>query len=246
MNFLIKNKYEMKTNDLILDGISKDYILMVRDLSEDERPREKLINLGPGELTSAELLAVVMNTGTKHEDVLQMSSRILKDYGNKTIVGQTNAKKLAEELDIPLYKACQIVACFELGKRYLSLRRKGRIIIRNAKQAFYYLREMRDLPKEQLRGLYLNSRYGLVHDEVISIGSLTANVVHPREVFRPAIEHGAVAVILAHNHPSGSVRATLSDRKVTKQLKGAADILGIDFLDHLIIAGNHFSSIEIS
>ena len=245
MESVTKQKYQVRWQDLILDASEKEYVLMVRDRLESDRPREKLINFGPGELTGAELLAVVINTGTKKEEVLQMATRILKEYGNKSIISQLDPKKMAEELEIPLYKACQIVACFELGRRYLVDRKDGRVVIRTAKQAFDYLKDMRDLPKEQMRGLYLNSRYRLIHDETISIGSLTANVVHPREVFRPAIEYGAVAVIVAHNHPSGSVKATVSDREITQQLKLAGEILGIDFLDHLVIAGDRFSSIEL-
>ena len=102
---------------------------------------------------------------------------------------------------------------------------------------------MRDLPKEHLRGIYLNSRHQVIHDEIISIGSLTANIVHPREVFRPALEYSAVAVILAHNHPSGTVKPTASDIAITTQLIAAGRILGIDLLDHIVITKNRFTSI---
>jgi DNA repair protein RadC len=97
--------------------------------------------------------------------------------------------------------------------------------------------------KEQLRGLYLNSRYQLIHDEVISIGSLTSNIVHPREVFQPAIERGAVALIIAHNHPSGVLEPTTADINVTEQLISAGKVLGIELLDHLIIAKSKYISI---
>jgi len=98
----------------------------------------------------------------------------------------------------------------------------------------------------KVRGLYLNSRYRLIHDEVISVGSLTANIVHPREVFRPALEYSAVAVIIAHNHPSGSVKPTEEDVEITKQLVKAGKILGVDLLDHIIIAKNKFTSIFVN
>jgi DNA repair protein RadC len=89
--------------------------------------------------------------------------------------------------------------------------------------------------KEQLRGLYLDSRYGVIHDEVISVGTLTSNIVHPREVFQPAVLHNAVAVIVAHNHPSGVLTPTAADLRVTKQLRQAGEVLGISLLDHLVI-----------
>jgi len=102
---------------------------------------------------------------------------------------------------------------------------------------------MGTLRKENFRGLYLNSHYQLIHDEIISIGTLTSGLVHPREVFRPALEYGAVAVIVAHNHPAGSLKATIADEETTAQLKQAGEVLGIDFLDHLIIADDKFISL---
>jgi DNA repair protein RadC len=115
--------------------------------------------------------------------------------------------------------------------------------VRNAKQAYQYFKDMGDNQKEQLRGLYLNSRYQVIRDEVISVGSLTSNIVHPREVFRPAIEYGAIAVILAHNHPSGRLEPTMADLEITEQLVSAGKLLGIDLLDHLIITSSRHVSI---
>src|SRR6185437_16052994 len=113
-------------------------------------------------------------------------------------------------------KACQLVAAFELRRRFFASQAGRAVYVRNAEQAFEYLRSIGYSPKEQLRGLYLNSRYEVIHDEIISVGSLTANIVHPREVFRPALEHGAVAIIIAHNHPSGSLEPTREDIAVTQ------------------------------
>ena len=100
------------------------------------------------------------------------------------------------------------------------------------------------MKKEHLRALYLNSRYQIIHDEVISVGSLTASIIHPRELFQPAIEHGAVAIVIAHNHPSGDSKPTEDDRTITKQLQDAGSILGIELLDHLIITSNSYESIH--
>lgn len=102
---------------------------------------------------------------------------------------------------------------------------------------------MRDLPKEHLRGLYLDSHYRLIHDEVISIGSLTSNIIHPREVFRPALEYSASAVILAHNHPSGVPKPSEADLAITRQIVEAGKILGISLLDHVIVTKAKFESI---
>lgn len=238
-------KYSFNENDLILDNENKRYILKIKDLADEDRPRERLIKHGPSILSTPELLAIILTVGTKKEEVFTMSSRILKEYGEKNIINQADPKALEKELGIPLAKACQIVACFELGRRFFKEGPGRQIIIRTARQAYNYLKDMQDLPKEQLRGLYLNSRYRLIHDEVISVGSLTANIVHPREVFRPALEYSAAAVIIAHNHPSGSVKATEVDIEITKQLIEAGKILGVDLLDHIIIAKNKFTSVPV-
>jgi len=151
---------------------------------------------------------------------------------------------LSEEMNIPIAKACQIIASLELGRRFFKQQNGKSAIIRTSKQAYEYLKDMGELQKEHLRGIYLNSRYRVIHEETISIGSLTANIVHPREVFRPAIEHHAVAVIIAHNHPSGDKKSTKEDRDITRQLFEAGKILGIDLLDHLIITKSGFASIS--
>ncbi|MCP6718946.1 MAG: DNA repair protein RadC [Patescibacteria group bacterium] len=241
----LQSKYTFKENNLILDNEGKRYILKIKDLAEEDKPRERLIKHGPSVLSGAELLAIVLGVGTKKEEVFTMAFRIFKEYGEKNIVSQTNPKILEKDINIPLTKACQIVACFELGRRFFKKTPSGRITIRTAKQAYNYLKDMRNLPKEQLRGLYLNSRYRLIQDEVISIGSLTANIVHPREVFRPALEYSAAAIIVAHNHPSGSLKPTKGDIETTKQLVKAGKILGVDLLDHIIITKNKFVSIPV-
>ncbi|NQV13664.1 MAG: DNA repair protein RadC [Parcubacteria group bacterium] len=237
--------YSLRDNSLILDNPDRQYPLRVRDLPDQDKPREKLIANGPNALSTPELLAVVLSVGTKKEEVMAMSYRIIKEYGEKSIASQTDPKLLEKELNVPLVKSCQIVACFELGRRFFQETTGPTAVIRTPKQAFQYFKDMRDLPKEQLRGIYLNSRHRVVHDEVISIGSLTTNIVHPREVFRPALEHSAVAMILAHNHPSGTVKPTESDIEVTKQLVEAGRILGIDLLDHIIITKNKFASVPV-
>ncbi len=235
--------YKIKDNNLILDDGGKKYVLKIRDLPAEEKPREKLVKYGSSVLSASELLAIVLGVGTKKEEVLAMANRILKEYGEKAITNQTDPKKVMEALGLPLAKSCQIVACFELGRRFFKKPKGRQVVLRTAKQVFEYLKDMRDLPKEHLRGLYLNSHYRLVCDEVIAIGSVNANIIHPREVFKPAIECSASAVILAHNHPSGSTKPSEADIEITKQIKEAGKILGIDVLDHIVIAKNKFVSI---
>lgn len=243
MSFTAHTRYKLNIDDLILDNVGKRYVLKVKDLAEDDKPREKLVSLGPASLTSPELLAIILSTGTKKEEVLSMATRILKDYGEKSIALQTSPKQIAAEFNIPLIKACQIAACFELGRRFFKGSRNGIVTLRTAKQTYEYVKSMGDLAKEHLRGIYLNSHYRVIHDEVISVGSLTANIVHPREVFRPAIEYTAAALIIVHNHPSGTIKPTASDIEITEQLIRAGKILGIELLDHVIIGKNKYFSI---
>ncbi len=238
--------YSLQDNDTLLDtdSTAAQYTLRIRDLPNHDRPREKMLAAGVGTLTQAELVAVLWGVGTRSEEVLAMAKRALQEYGEKAIVHETRPTYLAEILAIPLTKACQLVAALELGRRaYATDRSGGPTQVRTAEQAYHFFRAMGNASKEQLRGLYLDSHYQVVYDEVISIGSLTSNVVHPREVFQPALSHGAVAVIIAHNHPSGSLEPSTADVEVTRQLIGAGKILGIDLLDHLLITTEDYRSI---
>ena len=237
--------YTQQLNDLFLSDGEKPYVLKVHDLPVPEQPRQKMIQYGSTVLSVGELLAIMLNVGTKKEGVLEMSNRLLKEYGESSIVNQTDPRKLEKELDIPLNKACQIVACFELGRRFFKKPVGKPQFLRTAKQVYEYLQDMRELPKEHLRGIYLNSHFHIIHDEIISIGSLTANIVHPREVFKPALEYSASALILAHNHPSGIVEPSTEDVAITKQLIDAGKILGIHLLDHVIVTKDSFTSIPV-
>ncbi len=227
----------------VIVGEDTRYVLRVRDLPDDQRPRERLIEYGPSNLSMAEIVSVLWGVGTKKEDVMNMAHRVLKEYGETAIMHETDPVKLAQTLNIPTAKACQLIAGFELGRRFFEKRSGRPVFVRTARQAFDHIKGISLSNKEQLRGLYLNSRHEVIHDEVISVGSLTANIVHPREVFSPAIEQGAVAIIIGHNHPSGNLTPTEADISVTKQLMKAGQILGIELLDHLIIADDAFRSV---
>ncbi len=240
----LQRTYSLTDHDLVFnDQPEAQYVLRVKDLPDQEKPREKLLELGPTHLSLAELVAIVWGVGNKNEDVLAMARRTLKEYGEKTIGNERNPQRLSEAAGIPLTKASQLVAGFELGRRFYATQAGRPVQVRTAKQAFQYLKDMGEGAKEQLRGLYLNSRYQVIHDEVISIGSLTSNVVHPREVFQPAIERGGVAIILAHNHPSGRLEPTTADIDITEQLISAGQVLGIELLDHLIIVPGKYTSV---
>ena len=238
--------YVQTDGDLVFGDAEKQYVLKMKDLPQEDKPREKLVKYGPAHLSVGELLAVVLGVGTKREGILAMSQRLMKEYGGADIIREKNPKKIEAMLGIPFAKACQIVACFELGRRFFeSPTAQKPVELRTASQVFEYIKDMRDLPKECLRGLYLDARYHVIHDEVISLGTLTSNIIHPREVFRPALEYSASAVILAHNHPSGVSTPSEADIAITRQIVAAGKILGIGILDHLIITKQKFESVPV-
>ncbi|MFA6432672.1 MAG: DNA repair protein RadC [Candidatus Paceibacterota bacterium] len=239
-----KSAYVIPDTLLFLDRPLHGRQLMFRDLPPEEKPREKLLAQGPEVLSLSELLALVLQTGTVKEDVLEMSSRIIHGYGEDNILAERDPKQLSESLDIPLLKACAIVAIGELGRRTYDKHESGFTVIRTAKDVYDYLVDLRTQPKECLRGLFLNSRNRVIRNEIISIGTVNANIIHPREVFRTGIEANAAAVILAHNHPSGDATPSAEDVEITRQLVEAGKIVGITVLDHVVITKDAFQSVK--
>jgi len=234
----------MKTAEYIFSSVvpivsagNKSYHITVRDVPS-RSPADKLARLGPGALSPAELLDVVLNDS--------MSNRIIREYGESNIFSQTDPTKLAKEADITSSQAAAIIAVGELGRRFFRKEKNGATIIRTAEKAFEYLADMRTLQKEHLRGIYLNTHYQVIADEVISVGTVDANIVHPREVFRPAIAVGAAGIILAHNHPSGVLKPSDDDVRMTKQVAEAGKLIGIDLIDHIIVAKTGFASIPLN
>jgi DNA repair protein RadC len=241
----MQQTYRMANHDLVLTTMPKRYILTVRDLPNQDKPREKMLAHGPTSLSSQELMAVLLSSGTTKEDVLAMSKRVLSEYGERSAFMTLNPKQLANDLDLPIGKAMRIVAAGELGRRYFQKRRNGAAVIRTSRDVYEYAIDMRTLSKEHLRGLYLDTHYQLIHDETLSIGTVDANLIHAREVFRPALAHAAAGVILVHNHPSGVATASEADRQVTLQIAEAGRVLGIDLIDHVVVTEEGFVSIPI-
>ena len=220
----------------------KEYKIKIKDLPEEEKPREKLKKYGPSVLKNYELLSIILGKGTKKEDIFNISSRIIDEYGSKAIMNETRVAQIKELLNLGDVHACQVVACFELGRRLFG--KSKEIIIRTPEDVFKYLSDMKKLNKEYFRGLYLDVKNKLIYDEIISIGTLTTNLIHPREVFYPAIQHKAVGIILAHNHPSGDPTPSDDDIKITKQILDVSKIMDIEILDHIIIGDESFVSLK--
>lgn len=224
----------VETHNSIID-------MKIQDMPRVERPREKLIQYGSGRLSNSELLALLLRSGKKGENVISLANKVLKKYKAENLPNLTY-EELKDFPGLGPAKACEIIACFELGKRLL----KGKIagLYLKPEDIWKELKDIRDHKKEHFVILFLDSRNQEIKREIISIGSLNANLVHPREVFEPAVKNLAAQVILAHNHPSGDPEPSEDDLELNKRLVEAGKILGIEVIDHIIITKDSFLSFK--
>ena len=215
----------------------------IKDLPNHERPREKLISKGVDNLKDRELLAILLRTGHQGKNVLEVADFIIRKYTKKKL-SSLSYEEIINIYGIDSGKACTLLAAFELSKRVFDKEDNSLPVIKTAKDAVDHLQNIRDKQKEHLVALYLNARQQLIHQETISIGTLDANLVHPREVFYPAVQNPVSGVIVAHNHPSGDINPSNEDIEITNRLKKAGEILGIDLIDSLIITKKEFKSVK--
>ncbi|MBP5199126.1 MAG: DNA repair protein RadC [Schwartzia sp.] len=220
---------------------------MVRDLPEEERPREKLIRQGAASLSDTELLAILLRTGTSSVSVLHLAEEVLAKYQDKGLVSIMNIspQEIASVHGVGLAKAATIVAAVELGRRLSTRAAQKQEKIEGPEDVARYASPLlRFEQKEHFLVMLLDVRNRVLAMPTISIGSLTASVAHPREIFREAIRYSAANMILIHNHPSGDPTPSREDVRITKQMMKAGEIMGIPVLDHVIIAGDGFLSLK--
>ena len=211
-------------------------------MKEFTGPRERLLRSSAEVLGDEDLLAILLAAGTRKESVFDISRRLLREHGLLALSSCRDVKRLAEVCGIGQAKACQLAAALELGRRLWSAGSSEFPILRYPREVAAHLAPMARLQREQFRCLYTSSIHQLIHEEVISIGSLNSSLVHPREVFFYAIHYGAAGIVLAHNHPSGRCEPSHEDLSLTRHLISAAKIVGIEIIDHLIISrGGWFS-----
>jgi DNA repair protein RadC len=209
--------------------------LKIREMPQDERPREKLVAHGAVALADAELIAILLRTGLPGANAVDVARELLQRYGSLGGLSRCSVKEIAAIRGIGTAKAVQLVAAFGLGQRLARetlVRQKL-----DSPQLVHDLvaPEMRTLHKESLRVLLLDTRYHFMRMEEVSLGSVNESIAHPREVFRPALIAAAYAVIVVHNHPSGDPSPSQSDHSLTRRLAEAAELLQIKLLDHIII-----------
>jgi len=215
------------------------------DLPKSERPRERLLRYGPDTLSNADLLAIILRTGTQKENIVTLCNNLIKESGGLNGLLSMELEEFMKLHGIGKAKAAQLIALSELSKRFRSFRSGDVYKITQPKDAADYVMEsMRNLNVEHLRVIMLNTKNLVISTKDVSVGSLNASIVHPREVFCEAIKKRSASIIICHNHPSGDPTPSCEDINISKRLKECGGIIGIELLDHLIIGDGVFISLK--
>jgi DNA repair protein RadC len=217
--------------------------MKIKDLPLHERPREKLITKGVENVKDYDLLAILLRTGREGKNVIEISKQILQDFPMKKLL-QLTYDELTKVKGIDIGKACTLLAAFELTKRALDVNDTHLPLIHSIQQVVDQVSDIRLHKKEHFIALYLNARHQLVHKETISIGTVNLSVVHPRELFEPAIRCCAVEIVLVHNHPSGNPEPSDADSALTRKMMEVGQLMGIHIVDHVIVTKNSFFSFQ--
>lgn len=217
----------------------------IKNLPEEERPRERLARHGASVLSNAELLAILLRTGTREESAISLAHRILVQEQGLRYLADSNVEQLSAINGIGKAKAAQIKAAIELGKRLAAFEPGADKPLKCPQDvAALLMEEMRYLKKEHMKLVLLNVKCNLISVEEISVGSLNASIVHPREVFNPAIRKSSASIIMVHNHPSGDPSPSSEDVSITARIAEAGKLIGIELVDHIIIGDGKYISMK--
>lgn len=217
----------------------------IKDIPEADRPRERLIKYGPEALSNSELLAIILRTGTKSETAIDMANRLISGQEGLKFLSSCTIQELGQIKGIGNAKASQIKAAVELGKRIKNYRADNRTKINNPQDiADLVMEDMRYLKREYLKVIFLNTKNIVIDVQDLSIGSLNASVVHPREIFSEAIRRSSASIVICHNHPSGDPTSSQEDINITRRLHEVGKLVGIDLLDHIIIGDGSYISLK--
>ncbi|GLI06607.1 UPF0758 protein [Paenibacillus tyrfis] len=219
--------------------------MTLRDVPSEDRPRERMMLYGAQALSNAELLAILLRTGTYQESAVHVAQRLLLECGGLRMLTDMSMEQLTEIKGIGEAKALQIQAGIELGRRLARSTMNETVTIRSPQDvAALLMEDLRYLQKEHFVCLFLNTKNHVIGQETLSMGSLNASIVHPREVFRAAIKRSSASIVCAHNHPSGDPTPSPEDVEITKRLVQAGEIVGIDVLDHIVIGDKRYISLK--
>lgn len=225
-----------------MDSVNQYHTL--KDFPEDERPREKLLQYGADSLSTAELMAIIIRTGSRTHTAVSLSQEILATFGGLAALIHLSPEELQAVKGIGLAKAAQILAAIEFSQRLAAAVERKPILKSPKDVGRILLPRLGYLKKEVFEVALLDTKNRIISIPRISMGSLNQTVVHPREVFQPAIKSSASAIILSHNHPSGDPRPSPDDVKITHRLVDAGKLLGVSVLDHIIIGDGNFISLK--
>jgi DNA repair protein RadC len=219
--------------------------LTIKELPEEERPRERLIHNGAEHLSTAELLAIILRTGSTKRTAIDLAEELLVTYKDLRGLAKASLVEIAQCQGIGQTKAVQLKAAFELGRRLLTTNPYQLPIIRKPEDVFDLLKAtFQDLDREHFKVIHLNTKNQVLKIETSAIGILSSSPVHPREVFKEAIRMSSAGLILAHNHPSGDPSPSQDDLLLTVRLREAGELLGIQVIDHVIFGDNRFISLK--
>ena len=218
--------------------------LRIYEIPKDERPREKLLNRGVASLSNEELLALLLRTGTKDESALELSKRLLDAVNGVGGIFHTSIETLMQIKGIKEAKASQLIAACELYER-ASYEKLNSLQIKSAEDVVSVVKHkfFKDT-QEVVRLLCLNTKNNIISIKEVFKGSLNSSIVHPREIFKEAVNLSAASIILCHNHPSGDPTPSIEDINITKRIKSCGQIMGIELLDHVILGKNKFISLK--
>ena len=219
--------------------------MKVKELPIDDRPREKLALRGVQSLTDAELIAILLRTGTKGKSVIQVAQELIQKSGGLNNLASQTSEAIQKHLGIGKDKAATLIAAFEISRRADAQKKLYSVkkITSPGDIAEVFIPLLRDKVKEEFYVVCLNSANKITKVELISIGNLNSSLVHPREVFKVAIENNSANIILLHNHPSGNTEPSNEDIVMTRKMVEAGKLLEIQVFDHIIIAGNNYTSL---
>lgn len=214
----------------------------LKDWPENERPRERLLLHGADRLSDAQLLAIIIRNGANGRTAVDLGRELLERFDGLAGIAQAGISEICSIKGIGPAKAAEIKAAIELGRRHARPTLAGASFCASGDVADFFLPRLKDAKREEFRCVLLDTKNRFIRDETVSIGSLTASLVHPRDTFKSAVRESAAAVIFVHNHPSGDTKPSQEDILLTRRLVQAGELLGIRVLDHIIVGnGGHFS-----
>ncbi|NIO00891.1 MAG: DNA repair protein RadC [Candidatus Latescibacteria bacterium] len=219
--------------------------MSVKGLPPGDRPRERLYHIGAQELSLQELLSIVIGSGSKGAGALAVAYRLLETFGDLPSLGKADLDDLKCVTGIGFARACQLAAAFELGKRLVRESGSNGALIKSPRDvARIFMDEMKHYDREHFKAAFLNTKNQVIKTATISIGSLNASIVHPREILKPAISTSAASIVLVHNHPTGDPKPSKEDIEFTKRFAKCGELIGIGLLDHVIIGAGKFTSLK--